>query len=83
MYQVSQTKIDTQQVPQTKNQHSTSSVNKISFTRRKINVRVSQKKNQQAMSFMNKNQWAISSNTNNGHFLVCKFIVEEKRLKTP
>jgi hypothetical protein len=43
MQQVSRTKLSTQQLLRTKNQHTTSSMNKISFKRRKINVQLSQR----------------------------------------
>jgi len=44
MQQVSRSKINMQQVPQTKNQQTSSFTNKISFPSRKIKVKISQRK---------------------------------------
>jgi len=41
MQQISQTEISTQQAPRKKNQHVKNSMNRIIFTRRKINVQIS------------------------------------------
>ena len=49
--QVSRTKISVQKAPLTKNQHSTSSMNKVSFTRRKIKVQVSRRENSRCNNF--------------------------------
>ena len=66
-----------------KNQHAASSMNKVSFTRRKINLQVSRREISTCNKFLAENQHTICSNKNAGHFHSINLFLRGKKLEKP